>query len=526
MEWHQLGSRWSNSVLQLIVTQFLYNPKRPYAVPQDENSKASGFLIDLAQGLVVTNAHVVANAMSITGRIPKLGRKDLTLTLKSICQEKDLALVQLAPENVKEILAGLQDPKELDMVFGDSMEIYQGQEVMTIGYPFGDNDVKYTTGIIAGWKGDNQVQEDGGAEEDAKSRHSTYIQITAALNPGNSGGPLLDREGKVIGINASGYLYAQNVGYAIASRTLLAILGTMKNTVIVPLPTFDFGWCSTTRCLTKQLCGAGSVQGIYIRRVDKDSCLKGLEAGDVITHICYEDPFWAVKKNRGILTINDHLAKERVLVCGFLDRKGQAVIYSVNEIKATPQAEDELLTSRRLDIAELVDMIPIGAKLILQICRRGKWYRLISHHNAVADINRIPLLIPKLTPFTYGIFAGMCCTEVSINLLKKFGKLRAYLCPDERKYGRYVVITQIFPGTTTAKSDVFFEGDILDSVNGVIIDSLERLVTVLAEDPHKLIITVRNGSIMVLDTDTARQEDTKTMDNFAIEERYALLPNE
>ena len=526
MEWHQLGSRWSNSVLQLIVTQFHYNPKRPYAVPQDENSKASGFVIDLANGLVVTNAHVVSNAMSITGRIPKLGRRDVTLTLRGICHEKDLALVQLSSDDIRDITKTLSDPRELDVVFGDSMDTYQGQEVMTIGYPFGDQDAKYTTGIISGWKGDDEhVQDDGGAEEDAKARNVTHIQVTAALNPGNSGGPLLDREGKVIGINASGYLYAQNVGYAVPSRTLLAILGSLKSNVVVSLPTLDFGWCSTTRGLTKQLCGSPSVQGVYVRRVDKDSCLRGLEPGDVITHICYEDPFWGMRKMRGdgTLTINDYNAKDRILVCAFVDRKGQVVVYHVQDITPTPRQEDECLSSRRLDIAELVDMIPINAKMTLQICRQGKWYRLICSHKPIEDVNRIPYLIPEITPYNYGIFGGMCCTEVSLNLLKKFGRLRAFLCPQERKYGRYVVITQIFPGSTTAKSDVFFEGDIIDNVNGVTIDSLDRLHQVLEQDPHKLIVTVRNGSIMVMDTDIAREEDKKALELFNIEDKYAML---
>lgn len=527
MEWHRLGTRWSNSVLQLIVTQFIYDPKRPYAVPLDEVGKASGFIIDLQNGLVVTNSHVVANAMSITGRIPLLGRRDLTLTLRSICREKDLALVQLGSADIKELTSHLQSPTELDMVFGDSMDIFQGQEVMTIGYPFGDHDIKLTTGIIAGWKTDEQEGYDSGPEEDAYQRCSSYIQVTAALNPGNSGGPLLDRDGRVIGVNAAGYLYAQNVGYAIPSRTLLALIDVMKKELVPVLPTLSFGWCSTTRQLTSHLCGVGSVQGIYIRRVDPDSCLSQLEPGDLVTHLCYEDPFWAVRRqrNEGTLTINDVTAPNRELICGFIDRKGQLVVYSVKEIFPTPQPQDESLASRRLTIAELVDSIPYGAKLAVQVCRQGKWYRLNSYHEPVKRQQRIPYHLPKIQPFNYGVFGGMCCVTISRNLLDKIGPdLEGRLDQTERRYGSHVVITQVFPGTNTAKADVISPGDILDRVNDTPIDSLDTLKDILATDPSKLIIKTRNGSILLLDTDATKAEDAKTLRNFDIEDKYALLP--
>jgi S1-C subfamily serine protease len=524
MEWHKLGARWNTSVLQLIVTQFIYDPKRPYAVPLDEVGKATGFIIDLKNGLVVTNAHVVANAMTITGRIPILGKRDLTLTLRSICREKDLALVQLAPSIVNELMKNLQDPSELDVVLGDSMEVYQGQEVMTIGYPLGDQDIKLTTGIVAGWRSEEQIGQDGAPEEDAKLRHSCYIQVTAALNPGNSGGPLLDREGRVIGINAAGHLYAQNVGYAIPSRTLLSVIETMKKEIIPAIPTLSFGWCSTTRQLTSQLCGSGSIQGIYIRRVDPDSCLRGLEEGDLVTHLCYEDPLWAARRGRSspALTINDVNNSDKQLVCGFIDRKGQLIVYSVKEISPSPRPEDEPLTSRRMEIPEFVDMIPVGAKLIVQVCREGKWYRLNCYHDPVTDTDRIPYLFPKLQPFNYGIFAGMCCVEISRNLLEKLEDI--FLTPSERKYGRYVVISQIFPGTTTAKSEVFLPGTILAKVNDIPIDSLDTLRRLLEEDPSKLIIKTRNNSILFLDTDATKEEDIRTLKSFDIEDRYALLP--
>ena len=81
MNWTSNGNRWKNSVLQLKVTRAIYKPDRPYGDPNDETVSGSAFIIDIERGYVVTNAHVVSNSISITGRIPKLGKRDISLEL-------------------------------------------------------------------------------------------------------------------------------------------------------------------------------------------------------------------------------------------------------------------------------------------------------------------------------------------------------------------------------------------------------------------------------------------------------------
>ena len=237
MDWTAHGDRWKNSVLQLKVIRAIYKPDRPYGDPNDKTTSGSAFIIDIDRGYVGTNAHVVSNAISITGRIPKLGKRDLSLELIGICREKDLALCKIHHDDIKLITRGLNKEQilNLNMKFGDNMELKETDEVMTIGYPMGQESIKYTTGIVSGFETKNG--DEFGNVEDAKHRSPTYIQITAAVNPGNSGGPLLNRKGEIVGINAAGYLFAQNIGYAIPSRTFLSIYCELVKGTVVKMPT-------------------------------------------------------------------------------------------------------------------------------------------------------------------------------------------------------------------------------------------------------------------------------------------------
>ncbi len=174
----------------------------------------SGFIID-KRGWVLTNNHVVegfstvmvtvADSIEIQGGV--LGRN----------ADKDLALIDIG-----------QDSSFTVAPFGDSEKVSQGDDVITIGYPLGpllQGEATVTKGIISALRTDNDTK---------------YIQIDAALSPGNSGGPLLNTRGEVIGIN-SAKIYGtliEGLSFAIASneaRELIPLLST--RVVVVPTPT-------------------------------------------------------------------------------------------------------------------------------------------------------------------------------------------------------------------------------------------------------------------------------------------------
>ena len=173
---------------------------------QAGGGQGSGVIIDDA-GHVLTNSHVVSGAQ---------GNVQVTLTDGRILEGEvvgadpstDLAVVQL-----------LDAPDDLQAAaFGNSDDVTVGDPVMAVGNPLGlANTV--TTGIVSAVDRPVSTQEDGGSE----TAVTNAIQIDAAVNPGNSGGPLFDATGRVIGITSSiATLSAQSgsigLGFAIPSN--------------------------------------------------------------------------------------------------------------------------------------------------------------------------------------------------------------------------------------------------------------------------------------------------------------------
>src|SRR6056297_1850825 len=190
MDWSNIVDRCKKSVLQIICHHAEYNITAPYAPPTEKISKGSGFIIDISRGLIVTNAHVVDNPLSIIARSLLTGKENLNLLLVGICRDRDLAICRLTDESKILLIKGkIGHPPSLNMRFGDDLRLQETEEVMTIGYPLGEEQIKFTTGVVSGFHckpiGLGECQSKYGIQE------PSYIQITAPLNPGNSGGPLV-----------------------------------------------------------------------------------------------------------------------------------------------------------------------------------------------------------------------------------------------------------------------------------------------------------------------------------------------
>src|SRR6185295_18339843 len=156
---------------------------------QEVKGLGSGFLIN-SDGQILTNFHVVSGSSDVEVTMPPdQSRYKAKVLMRD--QAHDLALIQIDPK--KKLSAFLR--------LGDSDALQVGQKVLAIGNPFGLAGT-LTTGIVSSLHRKIQGEDRGDLED--------MIQTDAAINSGNSGGPLLDSQGNVIGINTA--IYGPNGG--------------------------------------------------------------------------------------------------------------------------------------------------------------------------------------------------------------------------------------------------------------------------------------------------------------------------
>ena len=219
----------------------------------------SGFIVS-ADGYILTNAHVVADAADVTVRLSD--RRELKAKVIGADARTDVALLKVEA-------TGLPTVK-----MGDAKSLKPGEWVAAIGSPFGlENSV--TAGVVSAT---------GRALPD--SSYVPFIQTDVAVNPGNSGGPLFNMAGEVIGINSQiftrtgGY---QGVSFAIPIDVALNVKDQLAAGGRVVRGRLGIGIQEVTQPLAGSF-GMKTATGALVTQVEKDSPAEaaGLKAGDVV----------------------------------------------------------------------------------------------------------------------------------------------------------------------------------------------------------------------------------------------------
>ncbi len=222
----------------------------------------SGFIID-EEGHVVTNSHVVASGTAF--EVQFYDGTTATATLVGADPFQDVAVLKL------ELEAGQTVPGVVS--FGDSDQVQPGDQVVAIGTPFGEYDNTVTTGII------NAVER--GLDSGGGYSLPNLIQHDAAIYPGNSGGPLLNGEGEVIGINVAkaynqqmGMMTGEGFNFAIESNAAREIVDE-----IIAKGSYDRSYLGIR--------GQASLEGVQIVDVEAGGPAEaaGLQQGDIITGV-------------------------------------------------------------------------------------------------------------------------------------------------------------------------------------------------------------------------------------------------
>ncbi len=234
---------------------------KEFGAPQERQSAAlgSGFIID-EKGIVVTNNHVIADAEDIIVRVN--GDKEFKAKVIGADPLSDIAVLQL---DTKE--------KFIPVKFGDSDKARIGDWVIAIGNPFGLGGT-VTSGIISARN-----------RSIGLSRYEDYIQTDASINSGNSGGPLFDMNGDVIGINTAilGRNGSIGIGFSIPSNSAKIVIDQL-----IKFGETKRGWLGVRiQDVTKEIADVEKLnepRGALVASVAQNSPSDkaGVKAGDII----------------------------------------------------------------------------------------------------------------------------------------------------------------------------------------------------------------------------------------------------
>jgi len=371
----------------------------PEQSPQLRSGFGSGFIIS-TDGYIVTNAHVVDDSEKITVQLTD--RREYEAELVGSDERSDIALLKI-------------DANELPVVtLGDSSTIDIGQWVLAIGSPFGF-EYTATQGIVSAVS--RSLPDES---------YVPFIQTDAAVNPGNSGGPLFDLQGKVVGVNSQ--IYSRSGGYmglsfAIPINVVKSVVDQLQNNGYV-----SRGWLGVAiQSINKPLAesfGLDRPVGALVSQVTDDSPaeLAGVKSGDII------------------------------------------LSFNGNKI------------NRSSDLPPLVGLVGAGKEVDVDILRQNKQ---ITLEITIGELEDEVALNSKASVDRLNDAAstlGITATDLSSKKMEQFG-------------GKGIAVSAVNPDSPAAQAGIR-EGDVLLLFNQVEVKSVKQLRDLVKEAPRNEPIAV------------------------------------
>jgi serine protease Do len=250
-----------------------------------QESAGTGIILS-SDGLIVTNRHVVPS-----------GTTSVSVTLSDGTELKNVEVLGRTTESDTLDIAFLkitdaQGHKLVPAALGDSSQSAVGDAVVAIGNALGQFQNTVTSGIISGFGRSVQAGDSSGTQ--STENLDDLLQTDAAINEGNSGGPLVNLNGQVIGINTAIASGSQNIGFAIPISDVTGLIKQVEKTGKLQRPYLGVRYVALTPDVAKQY-SISVTSGAFIlpqTGTDSPSILSGspadkagLQAGDVISKI-------------------------------------------------------------------------------------------------------------------------------------------------------------------------------------------------------------------------------------------------
>ena len=351
--------------------RFFQIPDQP--IERKTSSLGSGVIVDAKRGLVLTNNHVIANAIQITVTL-RDGRQ-VEAEIVGADPETDIAVLKMTAENLTALTTS------------DSDDLRVGDFVVAIGNPFGLGQT-VTSGIISA------LSRSGlGIEE-----YEDFIQTDASINPGNSGGALVNLKGQLVGINTA--IFSQSgashgIGFAIPINLALRIMEQILDTGEVKRGFLGVSIQDITPELAEAF-GLTKKSGALINKVLKDSPADkaGLLPGDIVILIDGKKIRNAndVRNRIGLLPVGERI-KFKLL------REGKEFELTIlvdegTSKKIKPKVTSELL--RGWTVSDIQKGSPYFGKVkgvtVLEI-KRGSlaWVSGLRANDVITSVNKNPV---------------------------------------------------------------------------------------------------------------------------------------
>ncbi len=350
---------------------FFKIPDQP--IERKTSSLGSGVIVDSKRGLVLTNNHVIANAIQITVTL-RDGRQ-VEAEIVGADPETDIAVLKMAADNLTALTTT------------DSDDLRVGDFVVAIGNPFGLGQT-VTSGIISA------LSRSGlGIEE-----YEDFIQTDASINPGNSGGALVNLKGELVGINTA--IFSQSgashgIGFAIPINLALRIMEQILDTGEVKRGFLGVSIQDISPELAEAF-GLKRKNGALINKVLKDSPADkaGLLPGDIVISIDGKKIRNAndVRNRIGLLPIGEKI-KFKLL----RDNKEFDLVVLVDEVvkkETKPKVSNDLL--KGVTVGDIQKGSPYFGKvkgvLVLETQRGSRaWKSGLRVNDVITSVNKNPI---------------------------------------------------------------------------------------------------------------------------------------
>ena len=442
----------NNLVCRLTVNRNVFDWLQPYNLSETQSGiTGTGFFMskfnpgpnsnnpsDPNHLFLVTAYHVVENGITIHVQIETL-QEPIKADLVCCNPDLDIALIRVSMTQAQQ--CDLFQSGERGLQMGESDKLIPLANIQAIGFALGAP-LQATAGVISG-------------------RTPTAIQLDAAVNPGNSGGPVIDDDGRVVGIVVSGIDKAQNVNYAAPIKETVLSFERMLQRRHEKTPICEF--CAsinaelskTTESLLKSC--SEHCNGCYVSYIHKESCLKNeIEVGDFISHVS-TDEFQSP-----------------------IDRQGRINI----PIWPNPVSFDILLSRFTQHRKECEQNITLTVHK--KNGRETKQVRVDMQTNL--DLFREQH--PTFEPVKHILYGGIVFMSLAYGHIRKSVRIRELTLPlmkdPENASNSFIIVTHVHPESPLTQMSKIQTGSIITHINDTPIQTLEDIFDNMYKEEYTL----------------------------------------